>query len=313
MSFSSGVFSLVAGNPVVTGTTISSTTNNNTMSDVATGLSTCLLKDGTQTATAAIPFVTGVTTTSGTFNVFNTVATTINAFGGASSALNMGNASGTNTILGTSTISKVTITPPTTSATLTLIDGSSLITAGAFAITLTSTGTTNVTLPTSGTLSTYVGITLGTSTASTSGTSIDFTGIPSTAKRVIVNVVGMSTNGTSDYLFQLGDSGGPETTGYLGTGTLLSNGATSTAYTAGFGVINGSGATNVLHGTIVFSLEKSSANTWAAFGTFSNSDVARTYVVAGSKSTSATLDRVRITTVNGSDTFDLGEINISYE
>lgn len=106
MSFSSGVFSLVSGNPVVTGTTISSTVQNNTMTDVATGLSTCLLKDGTQTATAAIPFVTGVTTTSTTFAVFNTTATTINAFGGASTALNMGNASGTNTILGATTFSQ---------------------------------------------------------------------------------------------------------------------------------------------------------------------------------------------------------------
>ena len=56
MPFSSGTFSLVAGNPVVTGTTISSTVQNNTMNDVATGLSTAVLKDGTQTITANIPF-----------------------------------------------------------------------------------------------------------------------------------------------------------------------------------------------------------------------------------------------------------------
>lgn len=56
MPFSSGTFSLVAGNPVVTGTTISSTVHNNTLSDIATnGLTLCLLKDGTQTPTANIP------------------------------------------------------------------------------------------------------------------------------------------------------------------------------------------------------------------------------------------------------------------
>mgnify|MGYP003394226149 CR=1 FL=1 len=55
MSFSSGTFSLVAGNPVVTGTTISSTTHNSTESDIASGLTTCVLKDGTQTLTANIP------------------------------------------------------------------------------------------------------------------------------------------------------------------------------------------------------------------------------------------------------------------
>ena len=55
MAFSGGVFSLVAGNPVTTGTTISSTIQNNTLSDIATGLSTCVLKDGSQTITANIP------------------------------------------------------------------------------------------------------------------------------------------------------------------------------------------------------------------------------------------------------------------
>ncbi len=57
MPYSSGTFSLVAGNPVVTGTTISSTWANNTLSDIASnGLTLCLLKDGTQTPTANIPF-----------------------------------------------------------------------------------------------------------------------------------------------------------------------------------------------------------------------------------------------------------------
>lgn len=56
MPFSSGTFSLYTpGNPTVTGTTISSTWANNTLSDIATGLSTALLKDGSQTVTANIP------------------------------------------------------------------------------------------------------------------------------------------------------------------------------------------------------------------------------------------------------------------
>lgn len=54
-------------------------------------------------------------------------------------------------------VNKVTITAPTTSATLTLVTGSSLITSGAFSTTLTSTATTNVTLPTTGTLATLAG------------------------------------------------------------------------------------------------------------------------------------------------------------
>lgn len=55
MPYSSGTFSLVSGNPVTTATTISSSWANNTLSDIATGLSTCLLKDGSQTVTANIP------------------------------------------------------------------------------------------------------------------------------------------------------------------------------------------------------------------------------------------------------------------
>ena len=56
MSFSSGVFSINStGQPVVTGTVISSTVFNDFTADIATGLSTCVLKDGTQTITANIP------------------------------------------------------------------------------------------------------------------------------------------------------------------------------------------------------------------------------------------------------------------
>ncbi len=59
MPYAAGVFTLVAGNPVVTNTIVSSTWANNTLSDIATGLSTAVLKDGTQVATAQIPFVLG--------------------------------------------------------------------------------------------------------------------------------------------------------------------------------------------------------------------------------------------------------------
>lgn len=55
-------------------------------------------------------------------------------------------------------INKVAITAPTTSATLTLADTSTLATSGAFSTTLTSTATTTLTLPTTGTLSTLAGV-----------------------------------------------------------------------------------------------------------------------------------------------------------
>ena len=48
----SGVFSLVAGNPVVTGTTISSTVQNATTADIATALTQSFSVDGQAPATA---------------------------------------------------------------------------------------------------------------------------------------------------------------------------------------------------------------------------------------------------------------------
>jgi hypothetical protein len=149
----------------------------------------------------------------------------------------------------------------------------------------------------------------GTAVASTSGTSIDFTSIPSWVKRITVNFSGVSTNGTSNYLIQLGDSGGIETTGYLGAANDIGNGL-YTNFTNGFGVIS-TLAANVWHGSVVISLIGS--NNWAASCVFAKSNNAGASYGGFSKTLSATLDRVRITTVNGTDTFDAGTINILYE
>jgi hypothetical protein len=78
----SGVFSLYSpGNPVVTGTTISSTWANNTLSDIATGLSTCVLKDGTQTTTVRVPFAAGINSTLVTDATSSTTGSIITAGG----------------------------------------------------------------------------------------------------------------------------------------------------------------------------------------------------------------------------------------
>lgn len=55
------------------------------------------------------------------------------------------------------TVNKVTVTAPATGSTLTLVEGSTLATSGAFSTTLTATAATNVTLPTTGTLATLGG------------------------------------------------------------------------------------------------------------------------------------------------------------
>jgi hypothetical protein len=149
-------------------------------------------------------------------------------------------------------------------------------------------------------------LTSGTSQASTSGTSIDFTSIPSWVKRVTVMFNGVSLNGSSDVLVQLGDSGGIEDTGYISTWAVQSSGANSTA-----GYIVRSGVSTVtLVGHLVITLV--STNLWVSTG-ITGASTTQVGLSAGSKTLSATLDRIRITTANGTDTFDAGSINILYE
>jgi hypothetical protein len=152
-------------------------------------------------------------------------------------------------------------------------------------------------------------ITSGTAVASTSGTSIDFTSIPAWVKRITMILNGVSTSGISNIIVQFG-SGSFDTSGYLGTGTRLSGGvSTSVAFTTGVGIPSDTAsATNV--GTFTF--QTSGSDVWSVTGNVGGSNTA-TYLTGGGKTISGTLDRVRITTVNGTDTFDAGTINILYE
>lgn len=158
-------------------------------------------------------------------------------------------------------------------------------------------------------------LTSGTSQATTSGTSKDFTGIPSWAKRVTVSIVGASTNGTSPMMVQLGTASGVETTGYLGSSGYIQNASQSLTAQLSGGVylVKDSAAANVTHGVVVFTLADAATNTWAIMGLFGNSNNVVPSLVAGSKALSGTLDRVRFTTTNGTDTFDAGLVNILYE
>ena len=170
-------------------------------------------------------------------------------------------------------------------------------------------------LVTSGSAATWTtinGITSGTAVASTSGTAIDFITIPSTTKRITVMFAGVSTSGTSSHLLQLGTSAGITTSGYICSAARLSYGLYSTTtnnFTSGFGT-NSADAAGLYSGSIVIS--KFSGNNWVVQGNI-GMDVTLFHVTAGSISLAAVLDRIRITTVNGTDTFDAGSINILYE
>jgi hypothetical protein len=157
-------------------------------------------------------------------------------------------------------------------------------------------------------------ITSGTAVASTSGTSINFTDIPSWVKRITVMFQGVSTNSTSPPQIQIG-AGSVTTSGYLGTNAYIaSSGSSFALFTTGFGIgvnTGGWGAGVVFHGAITLSLINT--NTWVAAGSVGRSDAAVLYFTDGSIALGGALDRVRITTVNGTDTFDAGTINILYE
>lgn len=143
---------------------------------------------------------------------------------------------------------------------------------------------------------------------SASGTSVDFTGIPSWVKRITVMFSGVSTSGTSNPLIQLGTSVGVTTSGYL-AGSVETT--TRAVYTTGFGVLSAAGV-NLIYGQMV--ITNISGNGWVSSHTlYMNQTAAYSLVGGGSITLGGTLDRVRITTVNGTDTFDAGTINILYE
>jgi hypothetical protein len=155
----------------------------------------------------------------------------------------------------------------------------------------------------------------GTAVASTSGTSIDFTSIPSWVKRITVMFSGVSTNGSSVKQIQIGDSGGIETTSYSASSAYFNTSGSfnNIQATSGF-VINSVTATDAISGSFTISCLDTATNTWSLSGSAATGNAATALLLSGgAKSLSATLDRVRITTVNGTDTFDAGTINILYE
>jgi len=188
--------------------------------------------------------------------------------------------------------------------------------SGSNNIVLAADGSTTITTLTGTTItgtSVRGGITSGTVVASTSGTSIDFTSIPSYVKRITVIFSAVSTNGSSVGLIRLGTSGsGIIATGYASGGVYAGIGTSGGNNTTGFfftGSATAAGNSN--HGQAV--LTNITGNTWVQSYCMGQSDAGYALIGGGSVTLSGTLDRVRITTSNGTDTFDAGSINISYE
>jgi hypothetical protein len=153
------------------------------------------------------------------------------------------------------------------------------------------------------------GITLGTSVATTSGTSIDITGIPAGTKQITVMLNGVSTNGTSPLIVQIGDAGGIESTGY---NVEVFNATATSHISSSFKITLAVIDANTYGGSLILNLQESSSFTWVAQGFIADNSNAG-FASGGFKSLSATLDRVRLTTQGGTDTFDAGNISISYQ
>jgi len=151
---------------------------------------------------------------------------------------------------------------------------------------------------------------LGTAQASTSGTSIDFTGIPAWVKRVTVMFSGVSTTGSNPVIIQLGDAGGFETTGYLSSASYGGSVGNYSSSTAGFIVDAGNTATAATTRRGMVVIVNLNGNQWVCSGTSDAGNVSAS--IAGGKTLSDVLTQVRITS-NSVDTFDAGSINIMYE
>ena len=195
------------------------------------------------------------------------------------------------------------------SATLAVASGGTGVTS--------STGTGSVVLSTNPTISGAVVsamassvITSGTAVATTSGTTVGFTSIPSWVKRISFIFNGVGASGSSVIMIQIG-SGSYTTSGYTAMG---GSNATTTYNSTGFTTSYDSFSTNRKYG--IATLDLISSNTWVfAFqgASINTSNATTLHTGAGSLGLSGALDRIQVTTVNGTDTFTAGTVNIFYE
>jgi len=121
----------------------------------------------------------------------------------------------------------------------------------------------------------------GTSVASTSGTSIDFTGIPSWVKRITIIFNQVSVSGTSSTLIQLGTGSTTyTTTGYSGGGAILSgSGIGGATFTTGF-CFNNATPSALLSGNIT--ITNITGNTWVASGNLGGTSIIFIMLTGGS-------------------------------
>ena len=272
----SGTYSLPAGNPVVTGTTISSTTHNTTMSDIATAITQSIASDGQTTPSANLPMgnykhtgvanatardqyaaagqvqdgaLMGLTSVSGTDTITASATPAITAYAThqtfrfISSGANTGpvtidiNSVGAKAITKNGTTALVAGDIPSGAVCEIVYDGTQFQLIGLQILPISRGGTGATTASAARSALGVLAYALGTPVAAAAQTAIDYTDLPAGIKRIKVMFDQSSLSGTAGFLVQLGDSGGFETSGYSST-VLSDNGATNTNSTAGFILTN---------------------------------------------------------------------------
>lgn len=156
--------------------------------------------------------------------------------------------------------------------------------------------------------------TLATVQTTTSGTTKDFT-IPTWAKHIRVLLNGVSLSSTAQPRIQIGSSSTPATSGYNGAGSVsVTTTSAAATLSGGFDVyLNAAGATgDIYYGAMEISQIDATNNIWVASGVFSCS-AGRTHVTAGTIALAGALNILRLTSTNGTDTFDLGSVNVQYD
>ena len=174
---------------------------------------------------------------------------------------------------------------------------------------LQSNGTTQFTVDSTGA---YGQLERGTAVASTSGTSVDITGIPSWVKRVTIMFNDVSTSGTSNPVIRLGTAGGIDSSANyyaMGGNINTSSVATATNYTTGFGLLSSTASNSIVGSFVITNI---SGNIWIMSGTFAQ-NTSNVNWITGRVPLSGVLTQLRVTTLGGTDTFDAGSINILYE
>ncbi len=163
-------------------------------------------------------------------------------------------------------------------------------------------------MPISSVLKILNNVKLQTAQVTTSGTFIDFS-IPSGVKKITIMFNGVSTNGTSLMLIQLSSGGTVSTSGYLsGAGSRTAEIGT----TQGIVLAPVNPAASSFNGNVFLNVLDSAAFKWVSSGIHTRDD-GFAASNGGNKTLTGVLDKIRLTTVNGTDVFDAGSINISWE